>query len=320
MQASSHPLSLFCAPPPATYPSCPPPFASPCNPPSTRLSPSTHPAMIASEYLPFLGGLSETLQFGAAILLAHEVPFWGFALFEWVCTRYGLLQRYRLSYGKAPSAELVRRSYHHAVFSHFVVQWLALYLFAHVAVDRLQWRPLSADLPPLLSCVLHLVVYAVMGDALNYWIHRMFHLPSLYRFHKQHHEYKSPIPVSSEYFGALEELGTGVVPTIAGPLLMSLLAGPTSVHQLVVVLWVAVRVSESADAHLGYDLPWSVFRLGRPGDRHYYHHSHNVGNYGALFEFWDRVCGTDSAYRQFHERRAQKIADAVLLTKKDVGR
>ncbi len=28
----------------------------------------------------------------------------------------------------------------------------------------------------------------------------------------------------------------------------------------VILLWVAFRVCESSDAHMGYDLPWSIFR------------------------------------------------------------
>ncbi len=74
----------------------------------------------------------------------------------------------------------------------------------------------------------------VCTDTLLYWNHRTLHWPMFYaRFHKQHHEvllfarfatinsgpcpqYKSPIPVSSEYFTLTEELLTGVIPTLSG--------------------------------------------------------------------------------------------------------
>ena len=142
----------------------------------------------------------------------------------------------------------------------------------------------------------------VMTDTLLYWIHRSFHHPSLYRFHKQHHEYKSPIPISSEYYSIAEEVGTGFIPTLSGPLLLG-----RSMHMGVLLLWVAFRVCESADAHSGYDLPFplSVFSLpyiGRPADRHYFHHSVNVGNFGAFFCFWDWLCGTDVKWREWRAR------------------
>lgn len=90
----------------------------------------------------------------------------------------------------------------------------------------------------------------------------------------------------------MEEICTGIVPTFTGPFLMGM-------HPILVFIFVALRVSESADAHCGYAFPWSIWRLGRPGDRHDFHHSHNIGNYGAWFTFWDRVCGTDKAYREY---------------------
>ena len=31
---------------------------------------------------------------------------------------------------------------------------------------------------------------------------------------------------------------------------------------------------------------------------HDFHHSHNAGNYGGFFMFWDWACGTDAAYRR----------------------
>ena len=101
---------------------------------------------------------------------------------------------------------------------------------------------------------------------------------------------------ASEYFTTLEEFSTGVIPTFSGPLLLGL-------HPILIGLFVMLRVSESADAHCGYDFPWSIWRLGRPGDRHDFHHSHNLGNYGAWFSFWDWICGTDAAYQQYLMRK-----------------
>ena len=119
------------------------------------------------------------------------------------------------------------------------------------------------------------------------------HLPFLYaRFHKQHHEFHSTVAISSEYLSVVEEITTGVIPTLCGPLFLK-------AHMGVIILWVAIRVAESADAHCGYALPWSVFAWGRPGDRHDYHHSQNDGNFGAFFTFWDWVCGTDKKYRAY---------------------
>ena len=39
--------------------------------------------------------------------------------------------------------------------------------------------------------------------------------------------------------------------------------------------------------------------------RHDFHHSHNSGNYGGFFMFWDWACGTDAAYKR-HLRAAKR--------------
>lgn len=42
--------------------------------------------------------------------------------------------------------------------------------------------------------------------------------------------------------------------------------------------------------------------------RHDYHHSHNVGNFGSFFVFWDWLCGTDQAYLAWRSRKDAKVA------------
>jgi len=32
---------------------------------------------------------------------------------------------------------------------------------------------------------------------------------------------------------------------------------------------------------------------------HDFHHSHNTGNFGGFFIFWDWICGTDGRYNNF---------------------
>jgi sterol desaturase/sphingolipid hydroxylase (fatty acid hydroxylase superfamily) len=39
------------------------------------------------------------------------------------------------------------------------------------------------------------------------------------------------------------------------------------------------------------------WKLG--SDYHDFHHSHNVGNFGSMFGFWDAFWKTDLEYRKF---------------------
>lgn len=42
--------------------------------------------------------------------------------------------------------------------------------------------------------------------------------------------------------------------------------------------------------------------------RHDFHHSHNVGAYGTMTCFWDWICGTDKAYREYYARKKEKAS------------
>ena len=67
--------------------------------------------------------------------------------------------------------------------------------------------------------------------------------------------------------------------------------------------------AQSLDAHSGFDLPfplspWSAIKSMDCAPAHDFHHSHNVGNYGGYFIFWDWAMGTDRAYRAHVQKKA----------------
>lgn len=240
----------------------------------------------------------ERFEFILCAFLAHEIPFWIYCFIEWFLTRFKLLQKFKIE-EKNPSSELVYKSYKQVFIAHFVFQWITLYF----AYDLVRLRGcFDVAFPSIFMFVIQFAWNICVCDTLLYWNHRTLHHPSLYaRFHKQHHEYKSPIPVSSEYFTFVEELATGVIPTMAGPMIWGQ-------NYLVIFMWIIFRVSESSDAHSGYNLPFSIFRLGRPSDRHWFHHSHNTGCFGAFLTFWDRVGGSDVTYLEWKKSEAAKKA------------
>ena len=83
------------------------------------------------------------------------------------------------------------------------------------------------------------------------------------------------------------------------------------------MVWIIYRIFESADAHSGYEFPWSPYRLVpfsgiflvlnlAPASYHNYHHTHNKGNYATFFSLWDTVFGTNKSYNAFIEKRQKK--------------
>ena len=189
------------------------------------------------------------------------------------------------------------------------------------------------------------------------WAHRALHLPAIYGYvHKVHHQYKTSIGIASEYAhpvefifsnGAQQQhrregkrgvervgvvwgaeankicssvsfsrcvLSRTVIPFTAGPLLFGC-------HYWTLWQWMILRVGETVEGHSGYEFAFSPFRLlpmSGSSTGHDFHHSHNVGNFGSFFSYWDRLCGTDRAFAKWEAKQAairqgQQAAQAKLV-------
>ena len=97
--------------------------------------------------------------------------------------------------------------------------------------------------------------------------------------------------IASEYAHPIEALFSNILPAVAGYKALT-----SQVHMATVAMWISLRVLESVEGHSGYEFPFSPFRVfpfSGSSTFHNYHHSHNIGNYGSLFNFWDTICGTN---------------------------
>jgi sterol desaturase/sphingolipid hydroxylase (fatty acid hydroxylase superfamily) len=157
----------------------------------------------------------------------------------------------------------------------------------------------SGPSPKLLTHFWQVAVAYFGYDAMFYWSHRLMHHKRLYKHcHKIHHQFHTPIGISSSYEHALE----GAVQILNWYLPIGfagyLNRGHGGLHISTLFYYHCFRWIETVDAHSGYELPFSPFHF-LPffgGARmHDYHHRAFDGAYGASF-FWDRLCGTDSDF------------------------
>jgi sterol desaturase/sphingolipid hydroxylase (fatty acid hydroxylase superfamily) len=210
------------------------------------------------------------------------------------------MRKYKIQPNKTPDKAQLRRCLLEAFVSQLFVRpfaiWCLYPVFARHGVIG------GRELPNLLTCLLHFLVMLVVNDTGFYWAHRLLHaVPFLYKhIHKKHHTFITPIGFSAEYSHPIEGLVANGLPTVGGALIMGS-------HLYLFVAWLVFRMIETVDAHSGYELPFSPFHMLRSiqggADRHDFHHSHNTGCYGALFTFWDWVCGTNSAYDDWKRKQ-----------------
>lgn len=190
-------------------------------------------------------------------------------------------------------------------------------------------------------------------DALFYWAHRTLHHPRLYgAVHKLHHEYKSSIGIASEFAHPIEFILSNTLPFSAGPLICGMhywtlfmwtlwrigetidahsgqtqsgltitsnavpaapIASLLTLTQLCCGCFASTVPISSCS---GYEFPWSPYRLlpfASSATSHEWHHSHNVGNFGSFFRWWDAAFGTDVAFRRWEEKQMKKEQEQQLL-------
>jgi sterol desaturase/sphingolipid hydroxylase (fatty acid hydroxylase superfamily) len=154
---------------------------------------------------------------------------------------------------------------------------------------RLGYSAALDTYPSALTVAWQLAVFMAVEDALFYWGHRALHHPSVYaRVHKLHHAFHHSVSIAATATHPLEYAVSNVVPFVAGPTILG-------AHAATMYIWIVFRVTETVVNHSGYALPWSMFELlpfQGSARAHDLHHSKNTGNFGSLFEVWDRAMGT----------------------------
>jgi len=211
--------------------------------------------------------------------------------------RHQVLARYKIQPLKYPTDQLMRKGLVDVSIKHLVAPFVLYLMWPLAAACGVHATP---ELPSLSEVLLHLLVHILVQDTIFYWSHRLLHQPFFYkRIHKQHHQFYTPVGISSEYAHPVEDF-LNQAAFIAGPFIMGS-------HIFTLYMWLLLRLWETVDAHSGYALPFplSPFSLFGVAEQHDYHHSQNKGCFGSFFGVWDWICGTDADYKKW---KAIKIA------------
>lgn len=175
----------------------------------------------------------------------------------------------------------------------------------------------SLPLPSLTEIISQLVVYFLIEDYTNYWIHRLLHCKWGYeKIHKIHHEYTAPIGFAAPYAHWVEVLILGI-PSFLGP---AIVPG----HMITFWLWIGLRQIEAIETHSGYDFPWTFTKyipFYGGADYHDYHHyvgGQSQSNFASVFTYCDYIYGTDKGYR-YQKRLLQQLKDGLESNSKQNG-
>lgn len=243
-------------------------------------------------------GVDDRIVFTVGLYLMNIVVFWGLNTILYIFYHFNLFPEKRINKGEMPPQSLINECLVQVGVSHFLLYPVIAYflypIFVHFGMK------VNAPVPPLTVFARDFAVSILLNDTLFYWAHRMLHHPSIYQYvHKKHHRFNMSIGIAAAFAHPVEDLLANLIPTLIGCVIMGS-------HVIVLATWLLVRLTETVDAHSGYSFSFSPFHLlpfQGGAERHDFHHSKNVGCYGAFTIFWDWFCGTDKAFLDFKRRQ-----------------
>lgn len=224
------------------------------------------------------------------------------------------LAKWKIQQDSEPSQRLIKEVIIQVLANHFITSPLTAY-YALWPLAEAMSLPIHEPLPSALTILSQMVIFMVINDALFYWAHRLLHtFPWLYKnIHAQHHRFTTPISWAAEFAHPLEAIIANTIPTLAGPYIMR-------AHLFTIFVWMIFRMWETLDAHGGFEIPFSPWRLLSPvllgAEGHDWHHSHNRGNYGVS-RFWDWLMGTDVEFKRWQHGENVPAEVKELKTNQD---
>ena len=166
------------------------------------------------------------------------------------------------------------------------------------------------DIPDLKRLLLTILFCIIVEDFCFHMGHRVLHMPFIYgRFHKQHHEFKYTIGISTEYSHPIDYTLAVMLPSGIGPLLLG-----KHFHAVSYIIWNVMRIAEGADGHCGYEFSFSPFRLlpfSTSATYHGFHHVVNVGNFSSWLSVWDTLLASNTSFYK-QQSRLEKKAKEIL--------
>ncbi|XP_077864718.1 fatty acid hydroxylase domain-containing protein 2-like [Saccoglossus kowalevskii] len=226
--------------------------------------------------------------FLTTIVIVSFGCFWGlngFFLFVDITGKPSFVLKYKIQRNKNVDLKDVYRALPLVTINQIVVTLPSFYAWFYAA----RWRGCSCgyDVPTLWEIGRDVAVAQLIQEFVFYYSHRLWHHPLFYKkIHKVHHEWTSPISITSVYLHPLEYFVSGVLAFIIGPLLMKS-------HLLTTLIWLYIALLLTNIHHCGYHLP-----LFPSPEFHDFHHLKFNTCYGAVLNIFDWIHGTDELFRQ----------------------
>lgn len=208
--------------------------------------------------------------------LAFNALYYGFSLLGFICD---MVLSSNLKIQKTGKIQMINLYYTVAktVFYNVSIYSIPFLYGSYYLLNQLDRKfELSIYIVP------ELILLYLMSDFFFYSMHRWFHIPLLYRYHKVHHEIRSPVGFASLYMHPIDMYFANMLP-VALPLFVLSTPLETAYLWTAIVLFDTILID-----HSGYK---------KLSDHHDAHHQFFSGNYGTT-PLFDCLFGTTIVRRR----------------------
>jgi len=148
----------------------------------------------------------------------------------------------------------------------------------------------------LVWALLELPLVFVATDYITYWLHRIYHMPFLYKhFHKLHHTYKQPTAFSVTAIHPVEFFNIQCI--YIAPMFLMRIWAPLYCGYLMYIYYHGILDHSGITFKKQWWQPWQPDCIFHDNHHQYFH-----VNFGFNVEYWDQLHGTvrqkDKIYRE----------------------
>tara|TARA_B100000674_G_C37603087_1_gene806261 strand:- start:26 stop:760 length:735 start_codon:yes stop_codon:yes gene_type:complete len=228
---------------------------------------------------------NEIMWLSLIIIFICEIPLIFFTYLD--ILKFKSLEKYRINYKKErkyPSNTDIIKAIKMNIISVFGII-LPLSIFGIAFINKYELYPynMSREMPDMLTCILHIIAILILSEVLFYTCHRIIHFSYLYNnIHRIHHLHTETFALVAHIIHPIELI---IFTTV-------ILIPPILLKSHIMIMWLCTIIINwnGLIIHSGYDFTYKKtipYIL-----EHDAHHEFVKYNYGVMFSFMDKLCGT----------------------------
>ena len=228
----------------------------------------------------------------SGLFILHIISYWIISFIFYYIDKKKFFQKYKIQ-NNTKNNKNIKNVIKQVIFNQLVSIFIAILFYKLYEFNNF---PTSYnEIPSNITIIYHFIIFLLIEEIGFYYTHRLCHYSYFYKYiHKKHHEWITPISMSSIYCHPLEHIFVNMIPLFTGPLIMNS-------HLLLIWLWIFIATVNTLYSHCGYHFP-----LTFSNEVHDFHHLYFNECFGIL-GILDKFHNTNKNYINSKQYKRDKI-------------